>query len=65
MPGASDVYAQLKNVVDTVEALERTVNRIVAAVATLSNAADSNLLTAQLRTNLAPLPSLAAAANNL
>lgn len=65
MPGASDVYAQLKNVVDSVEALERTVNRIVAAVATLSNAADSNLLTAQLRERLAPLPTLAAAGANL
>jgi hypothetical protein len=65
MPGASDVYAQLKNVIDSVEALERTVNRIVTAVVTLSNAADSNLLCAQLRTQLAPLPTLAVAGSNL
>ena len=62
MPGASDVYAQLKNVVDTVEALERSVNRIVAAVVAST---DAPTFYTQLRSNVSPLPSTMAVNSNL
>jgi hypothetical protein len=62
MPGASDVYAQLKNVIDSVEALERSVNRIVAAVAASS---DAPTFYTQLRSNVSPLPSTQVLNSNL